>query len=141
MCVQSSALQSFSEHFRGTYSRHLNRCQGSRLAGEAWKQGPSVQNNKSIPEPILRTNANPLSSWSTTQSVWVLRSHQHEHSLARQHNSQAHPCLLFPQLSPFSWQIRGSIGCQCSRRSSAEPLLRSWRTLSSRTCRRAGPTV
>lgn len=95
MCVQSSALQSFSEHFRGTYSRHLNRCQGSRLAGEAWKQGASVQNNKYIPEPILRTSAKPLSSWSTTRSVWVLRSHRHEHGLAWQHNGRAHSCLFF----------------------------------------------
>lgn len=49
----------------------------------------------------------------------------------------------FPQqpVSPFSWQRRGSIGSQCSQRSSAKPLWMSWRTLSSRTCLKAGPTL
>lgn len=53
-----------SEHFLGTYSRHVNQYQVSQLDGEAWKQRVNMKNNKSIPELILRNTANSLSSQS-----------------------------------------------------------------------------
>ncbi|XP_048820407.1 2-oxoglutarate and iron-dependent oxygenase domain-containing protein 2-like [Lagopus muta] len=62
--TESFSASGPSEHFLGTYSRHVNQYQVSQLDGEAWKQRVNMKNNKSIPELILRNTANSLSSQS-----------------------------------------------------------------------------